>query len=220
MNRNYVLTELSIGYNRSSQNPRLNSLIAVATEARNYFYRHTLPWDTDGVHLLHVSLFDSFNETMQVYAEDFHKMAFEIASSMASMKTRYMPYPYVNFPYDNKDIRVKLVQDEGHRLFAAQCGLVHRINETITMMEERLAIKVMDGVPKPKKFHDTLFSTILDDCRIFHLLNIEEDDDIADTIYGLSEVASNDPKEVRSNLSLRQSLLEELKNLHNLLSNA
>ena len=59
---------------------------AVATEARDYHYAHTLPWRDDGARLLPVALFDDYRRAMRRIEDRFTVAAQELIDAYDSLR--------------------------------------------------------------------------------------------------------------------------------------
>lgn len=219
MNRNFMLVELSVSYNRSFKHPRMKELVAIASEARAYFYKHTLAWGTDGVQAMPVCLFKDFHPVMDELSVRFRKVAMEMGMIMAGIYVRYMPYPNSQAFYDN-DIRPHFIRNEEWRVFNARCDLTYKIDAVLEKLHDKLKVVHTGGVVKVRKFHDTIFSTVLDDCTLFNLLNeLDPDPIIQKVIDQLRDVAtSHTPKEVRKDAALRAKLLDQVEAIQELMS--
>ena len=219
MKRNFMLVELSVSYNRSFKHPRMKELVAIASEARGYFYKHTLAWGTDGVQAMPVCLFKDFQPVMVDVATRFRELAMEMGMIMAGIYVRYMPYPNSQAFYDN-DIRPHFIRDEQYRLFRARCDLTYKMDDVLEKLHDKLKVVHTGGVVKVRKFHDTIFSTVLDDCTLFNLLNeLDPDPIIQESIDKLRDVAtSHTPKDVRKDAALRAKLLSQVEAIQELMS--
>jgi len=219
MNRNFMLVELSVSYNRSFKHPRMKELIAIASEARTYFYRHTLAWGTDGVQAMPVCLFKDFHPVMEDVAARFRKLAMEMGMILAGIYVRYMPYPNSQAFYDN-DIRPHFIRNEEWRVFNARCDLTYKIDAVLEKLHDKLKVVHKGGVVKVRKFHDTIFSTVQEDCTLFNLLNeLDPDSIIQEVIESLNELATSyTPKEVRKDAALRAKLLSQVEAIQELMS--
>jgi hypothetical protein len=223
MNRDYVLTELRVSYNRTAKHPLTKELTKQATAARSVFYKHTLSWGTDGIQLLPVPLFDRFDRTMQHLVTAFGETARRAGYGMLSgMQCHYMPFPAdaEHLPYA-LPIKRQLMQDVKRRLFYARCDLVAKIEATIESAHDRMIVDYVQGVAYPRKFHDTLFTLILDACDLFSVMNIDQSPAIDEVITKLRALASeHEPSAVRRNAAIRTDLANRLNALYAVLSNA
>ena len=219
MNRNFMLVELSVAYNRRFKHARMKELIAIASEARTYLYRHTLTWGTNGVQAMPVCLFKDFYPVMDELSVRFRKVAMEMGMIMAGIYVRYMPYPNSQAFYDN-DIRPHFIRDEQFRLFRARCDLTYKIDDVLEKLHDKLKVVHTGGVVKVRKFHDTIFRTVQDDCTLFNLLNeLDPDSIIQEAIEALNELATSyTPKEVRKDAALRAKLLDQVEAIQELMS--
>lgn len=221
MNRNFIQVELAVSYSRRFKHPQMKALVAIASEARAYFYRHTLAWGTDGVQILPVPLFKDFKQAMDEVSARFRKQAVEMGMILGTMRVRYMPYPNSQAFYDPV-VRVEFTRDEESRLFNAHCDLAYKLGAVLDKLHDKLKVVHTGGVVKVRKFHDTIFSSVLDDCNLFNLLNgIDNDNLMQEVIDHLREVAtSHTPKEVRQDAALRAALLKRVETIQDLLSKA
>ncbi len=219
MNRNFMLVELSVSYNRSFKHPRMKELVAIASEARAHFYKHTLAWGTDGVQVMPVCLFKDFYPVMENTSTRFRQLAMDMGMILGGIYVHYMPYPNSQAFYDN-DIRPHFIRDEQRRMFNARCDLTYKIDAVLEKLHDKLKVVHTGGVVKVRKFHDTIFSTVLDDCTLFNLLNeLDPDPIIQKVIDQLRDVAtSHTPKEVRKDATLRAKLLAQVENIQELMS--
>ena len=219
MNRNFMLVELSVSYNRSFKHPRMKELVAIASEARAYFYKHSLAWGTDGVQVMPVSLFPKCQFVIVDTATRFRELAMEMGMIMAGIYVRYMPYPNSQAFYDN-DIRPHFIRDEQWRLFNARCDLTYKIDDVLEKLHDKLKVVHTGGVVKVRKFHDTIFTTVQEDCTLFNLLNeLDPDGIIQEVIESLNELATSyTPKEVRKDAALRAKLLNQVEAIQELMS--
>ena len=221
MNRNYVLTEIAISYNRKLEHPRMKELTTLVNDARAYYYQHSLSWQTDGVQILPTVSFPEFSLNMQTYVDEFHKRTRSMGMIAAWMRLTFMPYPYSDFPYDNPQLKALLVKDETRRLFSAKCDLVKRAHVTLDKLVSKLKVTHINGVAKPRKFHDTIFLSVLEDCRLYDRLNIEECEVISNMTRELRELANkHKPKDIRRDAALRRTVHDQVALLADLLSNA
>jgi hypothetical protein len=219
MNRNFMLVELSVAYNRRLKHARMKELIAIASEARAYFYKHSLAWGTDGVQVMPVCLFPKCQFVMVDTATRFRELAMEMGMIMAGIYVRYMPYPNSQAFYDN-DIRPHFIRDEEYRLFRARCDLTYKIDDVLEKLHDKLKVVHTGGVVKVRKFHDTIFTTVQEDCTLFNLLNeLDPDGIIQEVIESLNELATSyTPKEVRKDAALRAKLLNQVEAIQELMS--
>lgn len=221
MNRNYVLTEIAISYNRKLDHPLMKELTTLVNDARAYYYQQTLSWQTDGVQILPVVSFPEFSLKMHTYVDEFHKLTRSMGMITAWMRLTFMPYPYTDYPYNNPPLKALLVKDERRRLFSAKCDLVKRAHVTLDKLLSKLKVTHIFGVAKPRKFHDTIFLSVLEDCRLFDQLNIEECEVITNLTKELRELASkHKPKDIRRDAALRRSVQDKVESLVDLMSNA
>jgi hypothetical protein len=197
----------------------MKELVAIASEARAYFYKHTLAWGTDGVQVMPVCLFKDFYPVMEDVSVRFRKVAMEMGMIMAGVYVRYMPYPNSQAFYDN-DIRPHFIRNEEWRVFNARCDLAYKIDAVLDKLHDKLKVVHTGGVVKVRKFHDTIFSTVLDECTLFNLLNeLDPDPIIQKVIDQLRDVAtSHTPKEVRKDAALRAKLLDQVEAIQELMS--
>lgn len=221
MNRNYVLTEIAISYNRKYKHPRMKELTTLVNDARAYYYQHSLSWQTDGVQILPTVSFPEFSLNMHTYVDEFHKLTRSMGMITAWMRLTFMPYPYSDYPYDNPLLKGMLINDERRRLFSAKCDLVKRAHVTLDKLLNKLKVTHIFGVAKPRKFHDTIFLSVLEDCRLYDRLNIEECEVISEMTKTLRELANkHKPKDIRRDASLRRTVHDQVALLADLLSNA
>ena len=221
MNRNYVLTEIAISYNRKHKHPRMKELIALVNDARAYYYQHTLSWQTDGVQILPLVSFSEFTLKMHPYVNEFHNLTRSMGMITALMRLTFMPYPYTDYPYDNPLLKGLLINDERRRLYSAKCDLVKRAHVTLDKLLSKLKVTHINGVAKPRKFHDTIFLSVLEDCRLFDRLNIEECEVIDNLTKELRELASKyKPKDIRRDAALRRNVYDKVESLADSMSNA
>ena len=223
MNRDYLLVELRVSYDRTAKHPLTKELTKQATAARAAFYKNTLSWGTDGIQLLPVPLFDTFDRTMQDMVSAFGETARRAGYGMLSgMQCHYMPFPAdaEHLPYA-LPIKRRLKQDVKRRLFYARCDLVAKIESTIEATLDRMIVDYVQGTAYPRKFHDTIFTLILDACDRFSVMNIDQSPVIDEVITQLRALASeHTPQTVKRNAEIRTDLANRLNALYSMLSNA
>ena len=96
----------------------------------------------------------------------------------------YMPVPTSgDFRVDVGDaaqaeLQKQLAALADKRVESAMADVRARISDHLKRMSDRLTVDIVDGQPKPRRFHDTLVDSGLDLCDMVRSLNITQDADL------------------------------------------
>lgn len=96
----------------------------------------------------------------------------------------YMPVPTSgDFRVDVGDaaqaeLQKQLAALADKRVESAMADVRARISDHLKRMSDRLTVDIVDGQPKPRRFHDTLVDSGLDLCDMVKSLNITQDADL------------------------------------------
>ena len=96
----------------------------------------------------------------------------------------YMPVPTSgDFRVDVGDaaqaeLQKQLAELADKRVESAMADVRARISDHLKRMSDRLTVDIVDGQPKPRRFHDTLVDSGLDLCDMVKSLNITQDADL------------------------------------------
>lgn len=96
----------------------------------------------------------------------------------------YMPVPTSgDFRVDVGDaaqaeLQKQLAELADKRVESAMADVRSRISDHLKRMSDRLTVDIVDGQPKPRRFHDTLVDSGLDLCDMVKSLNITQDADL------------------------------------------
>lgn len=96
----------------------------------------------------------------------------------------YMPVPTSgDFRVDVGDaaqaeLQKQLAELADKRVESAMADVRSRISDHLKRMSDRLTVDIVDGQPKPRRFHDTLVESGLELCDMVKALNITQDADL------------------------------------------
>jgi hypothetical protein len=81
-------------------------------------------------------------------------------------------------------------------------------------MSDRLAVDVINGEVKTRRFHDSLVTGALELCEIVKSLNVVGDENLEDTRRSLANLLSGvDADELRKNMEVRTDVRAQVEQL-------
>lgn len=213
----------------------LEAISKVATAARSYHYKMTLPWGDNGERLLPATLFEEYTNNIGDYRDTFNKRVNEFVRDYPDLKqdairrlgSMYDPQDYppvediagrfgmrVDFspvPVAN-DFRVNLNQDYVERIqLDIETRLVNRQNEAMKHCWQR--VREVVGhiherlVDKDKTFRDSLISNAEELLMILPALNITNDPELTRVAQEVKTLLVA-PERLRQDEGLRSSTAE------------
>jgi len=147
-----------------------------------------------------------------MFKRDEYPSAKAIADKF-SFRVAYMPVPTagdfrVDVGNDAQDeLRKQLERVQQERVEAAMADVRARLGEHLKRMSDRLAVDVVQGEVKTRRFHDSLVSGALELCEMVKTLNVVNDQNLEDTRRSLANLLVGvEPDELRKNMEVRADI--------------
>lgn len=208
-----ILVDTKVSYDRQAPNAReINSMAGLA---RTYIHRHTLLWGTDGIRALPVALWSEFYKEVQAFKRELKEKGCEL-------QVYYIAYPEDVPNVQGDSALFDMLEDErARRQQLMERDLTIRVEQVVSDLNQRLKMDFVDGVAKPRRFHEETLRGLTYEVRLFNFFNdVLKNNTLAETIKGLAELANYDVKSVRKDASTRQDVWQKTVDLLKLLSNA
>lgn len=132
----------------------------------------------------------------------------------------YMPVPTAgDFRVDvgneaQAELKQQLEKLQAERVETAMADVRARLGEHLRRMSDRLAVDVINGEVKTRRFHDSLVSGALELCDIVKSLNVVGDTNLEDTRRSLANLLSGvEPDDLRKNMGVRTDVRAQVDQL-------
>ena len=132
----------------------------------------------------------------------------------------YMPVPTAgDFRVDvgneaQAELKQQLEKLQAERVETAMADVRARLGEHLRRMSDRLAVDVINGEVKTRRFHDSLVSGALELCDIVKSLNVVGDANLEDTRRSLANLLSGvEPDDLRKNMEVRTDVRVQVDQL-------
>jgi hypothetical protein len=132
----------------------------------------------------------------------------------------YMPVPTAgDFRVDvgneaQAELKQQLEKLQAERVETAMADVRARLGEHLRRMSDRLAVDVINGEVKTRRFHDSLVSGALELCDIVKSLNVVGDANLEDTRRSLANLLSGvEPDDLRKNMEVRTDVRTQVDQL-------
>lgn len=132
----------------------------------------------------------------------------------------YMPVPTAgDFRVDvgneaQAELKQQLEKLQAERVETAMADVRARLGEHLRRMSDRLAVDVINGEVKTRRFHDSLVSGALELCDIVKSLNVVGDSNLEDTRRSLANLLSGvEPDDLRKNMEVRTDVRVQVDQL-------
>lgn len=132
----------------------------------------------------------------------------------------YMPVPTAgDFRVDvgneaQAELKQQLEKLQAERVETAMADVRARLGEHLRRMSDRLAVDVINGEVKTRRFHDSLVSGALELCDIVKSLNVVGDTNLEDTRRSLANLLSGvEPDDLRKNMEVRTDVRAQVDQL-------
>lgn len=132
----------------------------------------------------------------------------------------YMPVPTAgDFRVDvgneaQAELKQQLEKLQAERVETAMADVRARLGEHLRRMSDRLAVDVINGEVKTRRFHDSLVSGALELCDIVKSLNVVGDSNLEDTRRSLANLLSGvEPDDLRKNMEVRTDVRTQVDQL-------
>jgi len=132
----------------------------------------------------------------------------------------YMPVPTAgDFRVDvgneaQAELKQQLEKLQAERVETAMADVRARLGEHLRRMSDRLAVDVINGEVKTRRFHDSLVSGALELCDIVKSLNVVGDSNLEDTRRSLANLLSGvEPDDLRKNMEVRTDVRAQVDQL-------
>lgn len=132
----------------------------------------------------------------------------------------YMPVPTAgDFRVDvgneaQAELKQQLEKLQAERVETAMADVRARLGEHLRRMSDRLAVDVINGEVKTRRFHDSLVSGALELCDIVKSLNVVGDTNLEDTRRSLANLLSGvEPDDLRKNMEVRTDVRVQVDQL-------
>ncbi len=132
----------------------------------------------------------------------------------------YMPVPTAgDFRVDvgnaaQQELRQQLERLQSERVETAMADVRARLGDHLKRMSDRLAVDVINGEVKTRRFHDSLVTGALELCEIVKSLNVVGDENLEDTRRSLANLLSGvDADELRKNMEVRTDVRAQVEQL-------
>lgn len=132
----------------------------------------------------------------------------------------YMPVPTAgDFRVDvgneaQAELKQQLEKLQAERVETAMADVRARLGEHLRRMSDRLAVDVINGEVKTRRFHDSLVSGALELCDIVKSLNVVGDANLEDTRRSLANLLSGvEPDDLRKNMGVRTDVRAQVDQL-------
>lgn len=132
----------------------------------------------------------------------------------------YMPVPTAgDFRVDvgneaQAELKQQLEKLQAERVETAMADVRARLGEHLRRMSDRLAVDVINGEVKTRRFHDSLVSGALELCDIVKSLNVVGDANLENTRRSLANLLSGvEPDDLRKNMEVRTDVRTQVDQL-------
>lgn len=132
----------------------------------------------------------------------------------------YMPVPTAgDFRVDvgneaQAELKQQLEKLQAERVETAMADVRARLGEHLRRMSDRLAVDVINGEVKTRRFHDSLVSGALELCDIVKSLNVVGDANLETTRRSLANLLSGvEPDDLRKNMEVRTDVRTQVDQL-------
>lgn len=212
-----VLIELKVGYDRKNYKHNGIDLANHAMLVRTYVYRHTLTWGTDGIRCMPVELFSKVETHLTLAETEFAETCTGLDKNVFYMTHNYMPneQPIEHLP---AQLQTKITANMRQRKELALRDLCRKIWSTVHNVSDRLIIDFVRGEARPRRFHDTLVTGILDDAVLYRTINDSGSFGLGKTIDGMQALGRYDARTLRKNAEIRHKIQQEAQGLLDVLS--
>ena len=212
----------------------------IVNQARDYHYKHTLPWDNNGQRILPIVGFDSYRQGMNGYMADFNSAVSNFVAKYPELKNmaqrvlgslyRADDYPVdvaqrFNFSVelmpvpDSGDFRVALGEDEIADISAKiECKVKSAESKAKREIADRIHKALSHAVNKLQDveeiFRDSLIGNIKELSETLPLLNMDNDPVITQLAEDLRDKIGNKlPSELRNYPERRIQVANDAKAL-------
>jgi hypothetical protein len=112
------------------------------------------------------------------------------------------------------ELKQQLEKLQAERVETAMADVRARLGEHLRRMSDRLAVDVINGEVKTRRFHDSLVSGALELCDIVKSLNVVGDTNLEDTRRSLANLLSGvEPDDLRKNMGVRTDVRAQVDQL-------
>jgi hypothetical protein len=113
-----------------------------------------------------------------------------------------------------QELRQQLERLQSERVETAMADVRARLGDHLKRMSDRLAVDVINGEVKTRRFHDSLVTGALELCEIVKSLNVVGDENLEDTRRSLANLLSGvDADELRKNMEVRTDVRAQVEQL-------
>lgn len=221
----------------------INKITQVASDARLYNYKVTLPWTDKGDRLLPAELFFDYINKMEKFRSQFEKAANNFIDQYYSLKTEAehrlnTMYKEEDYPDkeslkdkysfninilpipDGKDFRVNLQNEEVVKI---QKDIEERTKLTIEKSIQSLWKRLYEAIArmadqlsnKHGKIYDSLIGNVKELCHLLPALNITDDKVLNDMKEEIEKKLIVSAESLRENKKYRQSKAREARDIVN-----
>ena len=129
--------------------------------ARTYIHRHTLLWGTDGIRALPVALWSEFYKEVQAFKRELKEKGCEL-------QVYYIAYPEDVPNVQGDSALFDMLEDErARRQQLMERDLTIRVEQVVSDLNQRLKMDFVDGVAKPRRFHEETLRGLTYEVRLF-----------------------------------------------------
>ena len=154
-----------------------------------------------------------------MFKRDDYPTAESIKAKFA-FRVTYLPVPSSgDFRVDvgnaaAQELQKQLDRIRQERVDAAMADVKARLGDHLKRMSDRLAVDVINGEVKTRRFHDTLVSGALELCDMVKMLNITQDPEVESARAGLAKILSGvEPDDLRKNMEIRTDVRTQVNDL-------
>ena len=206
-----ILVETKVSYDRKA--PEAKAANAKSAIFRNYVYRHTMMWGSDGLRVLPVPLWSEFAEVVDRFQDNL--------LSLCDITVHYLPYPKTNAELEQRELFAATTEELRRRRNIMYTDVCHRLGLVLDDLNDIFKAGFTDEGKRPRLYESTL-TGLTNEVRLFRAFNEAafKSDALNTILDGIEQFSDLGVDALRKKSDTRREAWQKTIDLLNLLSKA